>query len=138
MKKYTFTIVIAILLAATGIYIAHNNSSKPAQNTQQPPSLSAKIESAGGQLIDVRTPEEYMTGHANGAINIPLADIQKGDFTKIIKNKPLYVYCHTGVRAGEAKTILEQAGYKSVTSLGALSNWQAQGGLVCKSTKPSC
>lgn len=90
------------------------------------------------QIIDVRTPEEYATGHANGAINIPLATIQAGDFSKVHKNASIEVYCRSGKRAAEAKIILEKAGYEEVVNIGGLVDWQDKGGLVCESTKPTC
>lgn len=136
MNKNAFMVVIIILLVIGGFLII-NNSHKTA-STQKTSTISAKISAAGRQLIDVRTPEEYIAGHAKGAINIPLATIQRGDFSKISKTKPIYVYCNSGIRAGEAQTILEQNGYKNVTNLGGLKDWQAQGGVVCKSTRPTC
>ena len=90
------------------------------------------------QIIDVRTPEEYATSHANGAINIPLATIQTGDYSKIHKNALIKVYCRSGKRAAEAKAILEKAGYKEVANIGGLVDWQDNGGSVCETTKPTC
>jgi len=135
------------VLVIAGIYtIYSSNSNNNAKNIQQalptstptPIPISTKIEAAGGQLIDVRTTEEYATSHALGASNIPLGSLQKGDFSKIIVGKPLYLYCRTGRRASEAKTILEKAGYINVINIGGLSSWQNQGGKVCSSDGSSC
>lgn len=134
-KKILIIIMIPVLLAVGGYMIF---SSKNVNVSEEPLKLSEQIKAVDGQLVDVREPDEYATDHANGAINIPLGDILNGDLSKIDITKPVYVYCRTGNRAGQAKTALEQAGYKNVTNLGGLSDWQNQGGLACKSTEPNC
>lgn len=88
----------------------------------------------GGALVDVRTVEEFAESHAKDAINLPLADIEKGIYPDTAKDKPLYLYCRTGHRAGEAKTLLEAAGFTNVTNIGGLADWQAQGGEVIQQT----
>lgn len=139
MKKFGFIAIIVVILIATGFYIVSDNKDKQnTQNKQQTINLSTKIETSNGQLIDVRTPEEYTSSHAQGALNVPLSEIQSGNVTKIDNTKPVYLYCRTGNRAGQAKTILEQAGYKNVTNIGGLADWQSQGGKVCSSDGTSC
>ena len=135
MEKKILLIMIPVLFVVGGYMIF---SSKNVNVSEEPLKLSEQIKAVDGQLVDVREPDEYATDHANGAINIPLGDILNGDLSKIDINKPVYVYCRTGNRAGQAKTALEQAGYKNVTNLGGLSDWQNQGGLACKSTEPNC
>ena len=90
------------------------------------------------QLVDVRTVEEYSAGHADGAINVPLADIQSGDFSKIKKDAYIKLYCRSGNRAEQAKVLLEKKGYNQVVNIGGIDNWQDKGGKVCKSTEPTC
>lgn len=80
-----------------------------------------KIEQ-GALVIDVRTPEEYASGHFKGATNIPLADLparipEIGD-----KQKPIVVYCASGLRSARASRILVKAGFRDVTNAGGLSN----------------
>jgi phage shock protein E len=86
--------------------------------------------SNGGILIDVRTTTEFIESHAKEAVNLPLADIQKGILPSIAKDLPVYLYCRTGIRAGKAKIILENAGFTTVTNIGGLTDWQTQGGEV--------
>lgn len=89
-------------------------------------------------LIDVREPSEYLSGHANSAINVPLGDILAGKSFGVDKDRPIQVYCRTGIRAGQAKTKLEKDGYKNVTNIGGLADWEKYGGELCKSDKPDC
>lgn len=72
-------------------------------------------------LIDVRTTEEYQCGHMPNSINIPLAAI-----THIVnhvpdKNMSISVYCKSGARATQAKSILESMGYTNVTNIGGFN-----------------
>ena len=100
--------------------------------------LSDEIKTANGQLIDVRESSEYETSHADNAINIPLGDILKADYSKIDSSRPVYVYCRSGKRAGQAKTALEQAGFENVKNIGGLIDWENQGDKVCSASMPSC
>jgi rhodanese-related sulfurtransferase len=127
VKKFIFIFIIVILLIFGGILIVTKKDNNKVE-TKQPVSISAKIIADNGQLIDVRTPEEYATGHAKGSINIPITTIQNGDLTKISKDRPVYLYCRTGHRAGLVKIILEENGYKNVSNIGGLIDWQKQGG----------
>jgi rhodanese-related sulfurtransferase len=86
------------------------------------------VEQEDGVLLDVRTPIEYADGHIDGATNIShdelgsrLDEIDK--LTGGDKNRPIVVYCRSGARAGQAKKVLTEAGYKRVTNLGGLSDW---------------
>ncbi len=62
------------------------------------------------QLIDVRSPMEFASGSVKGAVNIPLDRIAL-DFNKIRKEKPVVVFCRSGNRSSQAKSILESKGY---------------------------
>ena len=64
----------------------------------------------GAVLIDVRTPAEFSSGNAKGSTNIPLDKIS----TKIEKikqlKKPVVLCCRSGMRSGQATSILKGAG----------------------------
>lgn len=73
-------------------------------------------------LIDVRSRGEYLEGHLNGAINIPLSDIKK-EISNINMNKKVLLYCQSGIRSKKALRILENLGYHEIYSLkGGLEN----------------
>ncbi len=67
----------------------------------------------GGQLVDVRTEGEFRSGTAKGAINIPLDRIQQGS-SKLKKDKTVVVFCRSGNRSSQAKSILEAQGFKVI------------------------
>ena len=73
----------------------------------------------------MRTPEEYAARHIEGAINIPVDDLESriSEVSKGDTSKPIVVYCHSGNRAGRAKKILVEHNYSQVTNLGGIDDW---------------
>lgn len=84
----------------------------------------------GAQLIDVRTAEEFNTGHFDGAINLPLDKIQSGEYPNVDKNTTIYLYCRSGNRSAQAKQLLEKAGFINVKDLGGLGDVEKLGGVL--------
>lgn len=75
----------------------------------------------GAIVIDVRSDEEYKSGHIKGAINIPVDEIKNVTYNK---DETLIVYCASGVRSANAVNILADMGYTSLYNLdGGLLNW---------------
>lgn len=70
-------------------------------------------------IIDVRSKEEWDTGHLQQAINIPHTEIgdRIGEVTSQ-KDAKVIVYCRSGGRAGMAKTALEELGFPNVENAG--------------------
>ena len=101
-------------------------------NAQDSPSLTLNsIESdlaAGAKLIDVRTPEEYMTGHAPGSVNLPLDSIFAGTKPSDDTSTKVYVYCRSGNRSAQAAQKLRDLGFANITDIGGLADWQSLGG----------
>lgn len=75
----------------------------------------------GAILVDVRTPNEFDNGHVKGSINIPLDRITHN--LKRFENKNhIIVFCRSGNRSSQAKSILIQNGIENVTNGGT---WQS-------------
>lgn len=63
-----------------------------------------------GTIIDVRTPEEFMSGNPVGSINIPLQEVvSRIDEVKSLP-QPLILCCASGNRSGMAEQFLSQNG----------------------------
>ena len=60
-------------------------------------------------VVDVRTKEEYNSGHVKNSINIPYDEITAD--TNLDKNKSILVYCRSGVRSKKAYNTLKKLGY---------------------------
>jgi phage shock protein E len=69
-----------------------------------------QIHANNALIIDVRTAQEFNSGHITGAINVPLQSISKE--IQFIKkhNRPVITCCLSGGRSAAAKNILAQAG----------------------------
>ena len=74
-------------------------------------------------LVDVRTVEEYLSGHVPGSYSIALNEINK--IANIISNRDqnVFVYCQSGMRSRRACQALVEMGYSSVTDLGGICEW---------------
>jgi rhodanese-related sulfurtransferase len=72
----------------------------------------------GAVIIDVRTPEEFKSGHIPQSQNIPLQILQQkiNDVKK--KNKPVIACCASGGRSSMATTLLQNAGIEAVNGGG--------------------
>jgi len=72
-------------------------------------------------VVDVRTQAEFAGGHYEGAINIPLSEINvQLDKLGPDKDKPIVLYCHSGARSASAKRTLEAYGFTNVLNAGSL------------------
>lgn len=72
-------------------------------------------------LVDVRTPSEFASGSVKGAVNIPLDKIS-GQVSKFKGEKNIVVFCRSGNRSSQAKSILEKNGFKNVVNGGTWQN----------------
>lgn len=69
--------------------------------------------------IDVRSAEEFQSGHLPAASNIPHTEITQriGEVSKD-KNDTIHLYCRSGRRSGLAMEALKQQGFKQVINEG--------------------
>ncbi|MCY0892883.1 MAG: rhodanese-like domain-containing protein [Acidibacillus sp.] len=75
------------------------------------------------QIIDVREPYEYNSGHIPGAISIPLGQLQERH-SEIDKNSEAVIVCLSGGRSSSACNFLQSAGFKNIYNLmGGMSGW---------------
>ena len=93
-----------------------------------PQQLSARLETNGTRVIDVRTPSEWQGGHIARAEHFPLSQILEGQFPNVSKEEELVLHCRSGYRSNIAASILRQAGFLKVKSLaGGTFAWSNAG-----------
>lgn len=70
-------------------------------------------------LVDVRTAQEFASGHIDGAINIDVMTPEfKSEMAKLnAKDKPVMLYCRSGNRSGRAMKTLNREGYSELYNL---------------------
>jgi rhodanese-related sulfurtransferase len=76
------------------------------------------------QLIDVRTPGEFASGHIHGAINVPINQLRSAlPALKIDRNQPVIAICQTAHRSPPAVRLLQQAGFSTQQLRGGMIAW---------------
>lgn len=75
---------------------------------------------SGGMLLDVRTPQEYQSGHIHGSVNVPLLTLGDDNALPTDQNTPLFVYCHSGARSSQAVRLLTRMGYANAKNIGGI------------------
>ncbi|WP_312075809.1 rhodanese-like domain-containing protein [Chryseobacterium sp.] len=76
-------------------------------------SLQEVIESKNYELIDVREPMELeMDGNIEGAVNIPLGEVEDRKDEILSIEKPVIIFCRSGNRSGKALEYLNSQGLK--------------------------
>jgi len=89
-----------------------------AQITSKPITEVSRTELKSVVLVDVRTPEEYASGHLDNAMNVNWNDTDFADqFAAISKDKTIYVYCKKGGRSAKARKKLISLGFEDVVDL---------------------
>ncbi|MFC7345034.1 rhodanese-like domain-containing protein [Saccharopolyspora griseoalba] len=73
------------------------------------------------RLVDVREPEEYVSGHVPGAVNVPLADVLAAP--ERFAGEECYVICRSGGRSSKAAEAINAAGGRAVSVSGGTSGW---------------
>ena len=69
-------------------------------------------------LVDVRSRQEYLEGHLNGSVNIPLYELEQC-CERTLKDKEaiIIVYCQYGARSKKAIMLLKRHGYRNLYHL---------------------
>lgn len=87
------------------------------------------IRNIGPVVLDVRTPQEYGSGHLENAILIPVQELQQR-YTELVqyRDSDLFIYCATGNRSTVAAKILIDNGFKRIYNLRyGMFDWEKQG-----------
>lgn len=98
------------------------------KTTVTPEEFEKAITKDSVQILDVRTPEEYTSGHIKNTLLANWND--KAEFSRSLafvdKNKPVYIYCLAGGRSAAAAKEMRSIGYENVVELtGGINAWKA-------------
>ena len=109
-----------------GSVVTHINAQEAAE----------KIKAPNVFVLDVRSKDEYGTGHLEGAKLIPVGELRQriGELDKM-KDKIVLAYCHSGMRSRTAASILASAGFTVMNLKGGISSWTAAGNPVNRGKK---
>ena len=106
---------------------AWNNAGLPLESVGQMTVHEVKRAGKRLQLLDVRSPDEWKSGHIPHARHVFLGELRE-QLGKLDKTQPTAVYCDSGYRASIATSILQQAGFGSVCNIpGSWQAWEEAG-----------
>lgn len=123
IKQIAMALIIFLVLSCSG------QTSKNIK-TIDPVAFAKKInETPKAQILDVRTPEEFVSEHIDNATNVNwLGDNFVVDAEKFDKSKPVFVYCKIGGRSSKAVEKLAELGFKNIYNLdGGIMKWNSAG-----------
>ncbi len=131
-KKITallFVLFLLVVLSACG------NSDSPASDSpvsgytqiSSEEATNMMDESSDFIILDVRTPEEFQSGHIKDAINIPNEDIGTDEIAELPdKDQLIFVYCRSGNRSKQAAGKLADLGYTNIIEFGGIIDWTGE------------
>ena len=76
-----------------------------------------------GVLVDVREPEEFLHRRIPGSVNLPLSALDTAPEAFPDKDRPLYLYCYSGARSGQAAATLRRMGFTQVSDIGGIKTY---------------
>jgi len=107
---------------------AWDEAKRPLARTEQiaVDELKARIaEGAEVTVLDVRRPGEFQAGHIDGAVHLPLHELEK-KAASLDRNKPVATICASGYRSSIATSVLERMGFRQFSNVvGGMNAWHA-------------
>jgi rhodanese-related sulfurtransferase len=91
--------------------------------------LSDQLKEGKVCLVDVRSKDEFHSGHIPGAQCIPLDQLESNPGLTVPEGHSLVLACFSGRRSARAKEILEKKGFQQVLELGGGTSAWAKAGL---------
>ena len=79
------------------------------------------------QIIDCREPYEWVAGHIDGSIHLPLNAILAGSVGSLDESKTTVVVCRSGSRSELARLMLQARGFEAYNLERGLEEWEAEG-----------
>ena len=125
MKKLQFNLFVLFLLGAVHFssaqFVSDLHKVKPNIRDARAKIFAQMIgRDKNPQIIDIRTPREYASGHIKGAVLINYYDpnFEKNLATaELDKLRPVYIYCRSGHRSGNAIPIFKKLGFMHIINL---------------------
>ena len=80
-------------------------------------------------ILDVRTPQEYSSGHLKGSINLDFKSPSFSDqIARLDRNNAYLLYCRTGIRSARVLLLMKSLGFMNLYNLTkGIEQWQKEG-----------
>lgn len=130
MKSMIITLIVLLVTAflAYNFFSNSNRSMKQSMNIS-PSEFREMIQNDPGVVIDVRTDDEYQSGHlamANHQLNVMDGEFES-KLDSLSKDKTYYLYCRTGNRSGQAARLMKKNGFENVYNVGGFRDLANEG-----------
>jgi rhodanese-related sulfurtransferase len=110
------------------LFLAPCASAQHGARDLAPAAFQQAMAEPGVQLVDVRMPAEFASGHLHGAVNIDwTAKDYEAAFAKLDPKRPVLLYCHGGGRSEQALEHLAAVGYDARHLEGGITAWKKAG-----------
>ena len=124
MKKFLIPLLILALLLPG---CASKEEKGTYRQISMEDAMDVMAERTDYLILDVRTQEEFASGHIPGAICIPNESISPDVLQQLPdKNQLLLVYCRSGNRSKQASQKLADLGYTNVVEFGGIRDWPGE------------
>ena len=146
MKKYDWkTLTILVLMLTLASIVIYWNSDDCSDCLVEPEagngsfadisvnSASVMIQNRIGApsfiLLDIRTADEFNSGHIEGAINLDYYDeVFRDDLDNLDKERTYLIYCRTANRTGKTMPVMQDLRFDEVYNMaGGITEWKSQG-----------
>ncbi len=121
--------LLLVIVFAVGVFVIINYMRQSGVKGVGAPAASEMLKDSSVQLLDVRTPGEFTSGHIKGAKLLPVQELSSriGELSAW-KDKTILVYCHSGNRSASACRTLTASGFGNIVNLqGGITAWKSAG-----------
>lgn len=138
MFKLKAVLAVFVLLGFFGFYINHTANAESVSKNSVNSSAYTKISPQQAKfimdndaydciIIDVRSLEEYTSGHIQNAVSLPneLIQAESPQINAVLpdKEQAVLVYCRSGKRSKQASDKLVALGYTHIYDIGGIIDW---------------
>lgn len=81
---------------------------------------------ADAVLLDVREDDEWIAGHAPGAVHVPMTTLADR-LDEVPEGDPIYVVCRSGGRSARVTAYLNVNGWDAINVAGGMLEWARAG-----------
>lgn len=126
-EQLWFAIAAVVLAVLAFVVFSNGNKGNSALAAEINAQTAKQKLDDGAFMLDVRTPEEWVEYHVDGAILIPLDELE-ARVNEVPSEREIVVICNSGNRSQVGRDILLNAGFTNVTSIaGGIQGWMSAG-----------
>lgn len=129
IMKNLLIAVLCICMFCSGCVVDNSNAKEePLYSSITMEDAAVLLESENDYLLlDVRTEQEYFSGHIPGAVCIPNEDIDENVAEALPdQEQVIFVYCRSGNRSKQAAEKLANLGYTNIVEIGGVKDWPGE------------